>query len=1128
MSKTTGIAEQILSLPKGGGTIQGLGEKFKPDLHMGTGVYNIPLDIPNGPNDIAPKLSLSYNTASGNGPFGMGFSLNLLAISRSIKRFMPEYTDKDPLVLEGAGNMIETSDGVYSIETDPYGWKIERLSDGFKLTDKNGVHYHLGTTEQSRIFKVENNRIKIFKWLLEEIEDPLGYKVSFKYLRDGENLYIKKIDYSIYAIEFNYEKREDIVIDSKAGFSILTGLRCSSIDLNLSNSESPLLRTWSLGYKEAAGSKHSLLHTVKLTGFDDNGNSENLPVLTLDYSSFKGAKLEKFKGEFKNVLPDSFEDGKRELVDFDGDGLADLLEIRNGKVEIWQNRGNCVWSRPKTVDKLPLPLELNSQSVAFADMEGNGTADLIFLDRPITGYYPHLPGGGFGKPIFWDKSPHASLKDSNTRLIDLNGDGITDLLSIGKDFYCLYYRDKEKGWTTEPVTIPLNLFPPVDINDAHVYFADMTGDGLQDIVKVDSCGVKFWPYLGNGIWGEKRELKNVNSIPLNFIPQRMFLADIDGDGCSDLIYVDFDRVLYWINTGGSFLSNPVEISHTPGTEPKDIRLADMKGTGTVGVLWAYRVAGNNKTEYFYLDLSGSQKPYLLDSIDNGMGLKTSIKYSVSTLERQRDSLLGKPWNTFLPFPVQLVSAIVTCDLVTNIETVTSYKYHEGHYDGIDREFAGFKLVEVLEEGDDSTPSMLTKNMHHLGCNEKEPLKHIPEKDKFHLKCLRGKVLKTEVWEVDITGSEYLFYNTINNWSTKTLKVAGNKELVTSQLDETTTTHFDNDLSSFRITSTKNLEYDNYGNVLVQQQKAYDPENSSDEKILITRIYYAVSNEERFVNKPSRVIQTDNNQNVLSLTIRYYDNLPEGQIGNKGLITNQEFLAIDDATVNSVYSNDVPDLANMGYHRKDGENGWWAFGTSYEIEDLDNVYSGKVINTFGDVTKILFEANRIHPEKLIDAMGNTTFAAYDFRANKLKALTDTNGSTIEEKYDSLGRLIYTIEPGATSQFPTESYKYLTDSIPACILCEKRPENGSSDTIRKKVFLDGSGRVIEERILRKGVEFVQKSCIFSSRGLVKEQFVPFTAKDETYQKPHGIDSTKFEYDALGRPLKMINPDGSFKKI
>jgi hypothetical protein len=113
MSRPSGTAEQILSLPKGGGAIQGLGEKFQPDLHTGTGSYTIPIDIPNGPNDIGPKLTLLYHTSAGNGLFGMGFSLNLFTITRSTDKRIPTYTDNDLLVLAGGGELVDLGAGKY-------------------------------------------------------------------------------------------------------------------------------------------------------------------------------------------------------------------------------------------------------------------------------------------------------------------------------------------------------------------------------------------------------------------------------------------------------------------------------------------------------------------------------------------------------------------------------------------------------------------------------------------------------------------------------------------------------------------------------------------------------------------------------------------------------------------------------------------------------------------------------------------------------------------------------------------------------------------------------------------------------------------------------------------------------
>ncbi len=58
----SGTAEQIISLPKGGGALRGIGEKFSPDLHTGAGTYTVPVDLPSGRNGFGPTLALTYST----------------------------------------------------------------------------------------------------------------------------------------------------------------------------------------------------------------------------------------------------------------------------------------------------------------------------------------------------------------------------------------------------------------------------------------------------------------------------------------------------------------------------------------------------------------------------------------------------------------------------------------------------------------------------------------------------------------------------------------------------------------------------------------------------------------------------------------------------------------------------------------------------------------------------------------------------------------------------------------------------------------------------------------------------------------------------------------------------------
>src|SRR5437588_1635386 len=82
-----------LSLPKGGGAIRGLGEKFAANPVSGTGSMSIPVACSPGRSGFGPQLSLSYDSGAGNGPFGFGWSLSLPAISRKTEQGLPQYRD---------------------------------------------------------------------------------------------------------------------------------------------------------------------------------------------------------------------------------------------------------------------------------------------------------------------------------------------------------------------------------------------------------------------------------------------------------------------------------------------------------------------------------------------------------------------------------------------------------------------------------------------------------------------------------------------------------------------------------------------------------------------------------------------------------------------------------------------------------------------------------------------------------------------------------------------------------------------------------------------------------------------------------------------------------------------------
>src|SRR6187402_769307 len=80
--ETGGVPAQTattLTLPKGGGAIRGIGEKFGTNPVTGTGSLSVPIGVSPGRSGFGPQLALSYDSGAGNGTFGFGWSLSVPA-----------------------------------------------------------------------------------------------------------------------------------------------------------------------------------------------------------------------------------------------------------------------------------------------------------------------------------------------------------------------------------------------------------------------------------------------------------------------------------------------------------------------------------------------------------------------------------------------------------------------------------------------------------------------------------------------------------------------------------------------------------------------------------------------------------------------------------------------------------------------------------------------------------------------------------------------------------------------------------------------------------------------------------------------------------------------------------------
>src|SRR5689334_21615144 len=121
-----------ISLPKGGGAIRGIGEKFAANPVTGTGSMSVPIAASPGRSGFGPQLSLSYDSGSGNGPFGFGWSLSTRAITRKTDKGLPQYRDaeeSDVFVLSGAEDLVPVlrADGTrFQDDTSAPGFTIHR------------------------------------------------------------------------------------------------------------------------------------------------------------------------------------------------------------------------------------------------------------------------------------------------------------------------------------------------------------------------------------------------------------------------------------------------------------------------------------------------------------------------------------------------------------------------------------------------------------------------------------------------------------------------------------------------------------------------------------------------------------------------------------------------------------------------------------------------------------------------------------------------------------------------------------------------------------------------------------------------------------------------------------------
>jgi hypothetical protein len=232
----------------------------------------------------------------------------------------------------------------------------------------------------------------------------------------------------------------------------------------------------------------------------------------------------------------------------------------------------------------------------------------------------------------------------------------------------------------------------------------MTGDGLTDIVRIRKDNICYWANMGYARFSPKVEMNNCPRFDTNdqFNQRYIKLADIDGSGTTDIIYLGGERIQFWHNEAGNSWSPPVPVEVSlPVDNLSKVQVVDLLGKGTPQLVWSSPTPVHQEMPLRYVDLM-PEKPHLLIKIENNLGAETRLTYQPLTDFYLADKADGKPWIMKLPFPVHVLTRQETYDHISKNSFVTRYAYHHGYYDRAEREFRGFGMVEQWDTEDYQT------------------------------------------------------------------------------------------------------------------------------------------------------------------------------------------------------------------------------------------------------------------------------------------------------------------------------------------------------------------------------------------------------------------------------------------
>lgn len=448
------------------------------------------------------------------------------------------------------------------------------------------------------------------------------------------------------------------------------------------------------------------LESIKYTGirkdlFTNVYSEKQLPEITFQYTEpVVGSSFNAIIHESNENLPQGFNNSNTQLVDLFGEGLPGIL---TESAESWYykpNLGNGLFGKQEVVIQKPSQL-IGTYSLGDFDQDGN--LNLFSLQGQTAGYYEFdrekEKWSGF-------KALQNIPKVGESKFIDVDADGYPDLVVEREDKIVCYPFKGKDGFDkpyefSKPISNDVEYAPTLGGDLSLDYFlADMTGDGLQDQVRIKNGRVAYYPNLGNGHFGEVVLMENSPVIDFDstFDASRVRLYDLNGSGTTDILYIGRGEIRYWYNASGNFFIEGGTITNLPYIDNiSSATILDFLGQGIPCLVWSNSLSFSQQSSLEFLELTSGIKPNLLISLENGMGKEEQIEYGYSGDHYLKAKRTHNPWISKIPSHFTVTNKKIVIDHVTNTRFTTEFKYRDGQYDGNERRFVTFGLVEQYDQ-----------------------------------------------------------------------------------------------------------------------------------------------------------------------------------------------------------------------------------------------------------------------------------------------------------------------------------------------------------------------------------------------------------------------------------------------